>query len=70
MDSKINDEIINVSEDNIDYKIYYYASILEKLVEIKKRYDELEEEEESDNVEEIIGPPPPIIPINLIRFDN
>ena len=66
MDSKINDEIINVSEDNIDYKIYYYAAILEKLVEIKKRYDE---EEESDNVEEIIGPPP-IIPINLIRFDN
>ena len=64
MDSKINDEIINITEDNIDYKIYYYASILEKLVEIKKRYDE--EEEQSDNIEEIIGPPP----INLIRFDN
>ena len=69
MDSKINDEIINVTEDNIDYKIYYYAAILEKLVEIKKRYDELEEVEQSDNVEDIIGPPP-IIPINLIRFDN
>ena len=47
----------HVNRENIDRQIYFHASILEKLVEMKKKYDDEDDEMEDDEYEELIEPP-------------
>ena len=44
MSKKIVNRIVNrINVDNIDEAIYTYATVLEKLVDLRKKYDEDEE---------------------------
>ena len=50
MSKKIVNRIVNrINVDNIDEAIYTYATVLEKLVDLRKQYDEDEEFLESDS---------------------
>lgn len=50
MSKKIVNRIVNrINVDNIDEAIYTYATVLEKLVDLRKQYDEDEEFLESES---------------------
>ena len=48
--------LLHVNRDNIDQQIYFHASILEKLVELRKKYDDEDDEMEDDEYEDLIEP--------------
>ena len=49
--SEIN--LLHVNRENIDLQIYFHASILEKLVELRKKYDDEDDEMEDDECEDL-----------------
>ena len=48
--------LLHVNRENIDQQIYFHASILEKLVELRKKYDDEDDEMEDDECEDLIDP--------------
>ena len=48
--------LLHVNRDNIDQQIYFHASILERLVELRKKYDDEDDEMEDDEYEDLIDP--------------
>ena len=48
--------LLHVNRENIDQQIYFHASILEKLVELRKKYDDEDDEMEDDEYEDLIDP--------------
>ena len=51
-ESEIN--LLNVNRENIDQQIYFQASILERLVELRKIYDKQDDEMEDGECEVLI----------------
>ena len=47
--------MLHVNRENIDQQIYFHASILERLVELRKKYDD-EDDEMDDECEDLIDP--------------
>ena len=48
--------LLHVNRENIDHQIYFHASILERLVELRKKYDDEDDEMEDDEYEDLIDP--------------
>ena len=48
--------LLHVNRENIDQQIYFHASILERLVELRKIYDKQDDEMEDDECEDLIDP--------------
>ena len=48
--------LLHMNRENIDQQIYFHASILERLVELRKIYDKQDDEMEDDECEDLIDP--------------
>ena len=48
--------LLHMNRENIDQQIYFNASILERLVELRKIYDKQDDEMEDDECEDLIDP--------------
>ena len=48
--------LLHVNRENIDQQIYFHASILERLVELRKKYDDEDDEMEDDEYVDLIDP--------------